>query len=81
MTAFSALVALAALESGQSDQSKTCYFADDFTLERMALEIARNAHGILGGRMEQIIVRVQKPSVLSFARNSGVEITRKVTDF
>ena len=31
-----------------------------FTLERMALEIARNAHGVLGGRMEQITVRVQK---------------------
>lgn len=52
-----------------------------FTLERMALEIARNAHGVLGGRMEQITVRVQKPSALSFARYSGVEITRKVTDF
>jgi hypothetical protein len=28
VTAFTALVALAALESGQSDQSKICHFAD-----------------------------------------------------
>ena len=52
-----------------------------FALECMALEIERNAHGVLGGRMEQITVRVQKPSALSFARYSGVEITQKVTDF
>ena len=52
-----------------------------FTLECMALEIVRNMHGILEGRMEQITVQVQKPSVLSFARYSGVEITQKVTDF
>ena len=54
---------------------------DYFTLERMAWEIASNAHGVLGGRMEKITVRLQKPSALSFARYSGVEITRKSTDF
>ena len=44
---------------------------DHFTLERMTLEIARKAHGVLGGWMEMIMVRVQKPSAVSFTRYSG----------
>ena len=54
---------------------------DYFTLERMALETARNAHSVLGGRVEKTTVRVQNPSALIFARYPGVDITRKVTDF
>ncbi|KAF8701203.1 hypothetical protein AX14_000520 [Amanita brunnescens Koide BX004] len=61
--------------------SSNAHDMDYFTLERMAWEIASNAHGVLGGRMEKITVRLQKPSALSFARYSGVEITRKSTDF
>jgi hypothetical protein len=50
-----------------------------FTLERMAKDLARYFQ--LYGQIEKITVRVQKPSALSFARSSGVEITREVTDF
>ena len=42
-----------------------------FTLERMALEIARNAHGVQGRLMEKMIVRVQKPSARSFVVSWG----------
>ena len=47
----------------------------------MAFEIARNVHGALGGLMEKMTVRVQKPSARSFVRYSEVEITRRVSDF
>jgi hypothetical protein len=51
------------------------------TLEKMVWEITRAACVILGERIEKITVRAQKPSAISFARSSGVEMTRRMSDF
>ena len=54
---------------------------DYLTLEKMVWEIARITCRLLGEQAEKVTVRAQKPSALSFARSSGVEITRKLADF
>ncbi|KAF8334461.1 hypothetical protein F5887DRAFT_991270 [Amanita rubescens] len=51
------------------------------TLEKMVWEITRAACFTLGERIEKITVRAQKPSAISFARSSGVEMTRRMSDF
>ncbi|PFH45854.1 hypothetical protein AMATHDRAFT_8571 [Amanita thiersii Skay4041] len=52
------------------------------TLEKMVWEITRAACLLLGEQVvETVTVRVQKLSALSFAQSSGVEMTRRVSDF
>ncbi|KAF8636143.1 hypothetical protein AX17_003756 [Amanita inopinata Kibby_2008] len=51
------------------------------TLEKMVWEIARATCLLLGQQVEKVTVRAQKPSALSFAQSSGVEMTRKLSDF
>jgi len=61
--------------------SKDVECMEYFTLEKMVWEIARAVCFTLGKRIEKITVRAQKPSALSFARSSGVEMTRRMSDF
>ena len=44
------------------------------------MEIVRAAC-LSSDRIEAVMVRAQKPSALSFARASGVQITRRRADF
>ncbi|KAG5647405.1 hypothetical protein DXG03_000476 [Asterophora parasitica] len=50
------------------------------TLEKFVLEIVRTAC-LASDEIDSVTVRSQKPSALSFAHSSGVEITRRKIDF
>ncbi|KAF8624285.1 hypothetical protein AX15_005954 [Amanita polypyramis BW_CC] len=54
---------------------------DYLTLEKMVWEIARITCRLLGEQADKVTIRAQKPSALSFAHSSGVEMTRTLADF
>ncbi|KAJ2931903.1 hypothetical protein H1R20_g5194, partial [Candolleomyces eurysporus] len=51
------------------------------TLEKFVHELARTACLSLGNSVEAVTVRARKPSALTFADYSGVEVTRRPSDF
>ncbi|KAK2461235.1 hypothetical protein APHAL10511_006762 [Amanita phalloides] len=51
------------------------------TLEKMVWEIAHRTCCLLGEQAEKVTIRAQKPSALSFAQSSGIQITRRMADF
>lgn len=50
------------------------------TLEAFATEMARTALGF-NNRIEEVTIYAQKPSALTYAESSGVEITRQRSHF
>jgi FolB domain-containing protein len=53
--------------------------ANRFTVEALAADIAQLC--LDDERVQQVLVRIEKPSVISFTRSVGVEITRSREDF
>ncbi len=50
-----------------------------FTVEALAMAIARIC--VVDHKVQRVIVRVEKPGALRFARSVGVEIEREAADF
>ncbi|RXW16797.1 hypothetical protein EST38_g9056 [Candolleomyces aberdarensis] len=61
--------------------SKEIESSSYLTLEKFVHEEARTACLSLGDSVEAVTVRARKPSALSFADYSGVEVTRRPSDF